>query len=250
MRQDGRALDQMRDWSFDRGFIGNATGSVLVSCGNTRVICTATVEDRVPRWMARQGRGWVTAEYGMLPGSTNTRMRREAARGKQSGRTMEIQRLIGRALRAVTDMKALGERSIYLDCDVIEADGGTRTASITGAFVAMVDAMIVLREGNLFSELPILDTVSAISCGVVGGEPMLDLPYPEDSTADVDMNFVVTGSGDLVEVQGTAEGAPFSRTTMDRLTDLALQGCADLTVMQRGLFPEVDFDAVCKGFAR
>ncbi len=249
MRQDGRALDEMRPWSFQRGFIGNATGSVLVTCGNTRVICTATVEDRVPRWMARQGRGWVTAEYGMLPGSTNTRMRREAARGKQSGRTMEIQRLIGRALRAVTDMKALGENSIYLDCDVIEADGGTRTASITGAFVAMVDAMLVLKEGNMFPELPIFDTVSAISCGVVGGEPMLDLPYPEDSTADVDMNFVITGSSDLVEVQGTAEGAPFSRATLDRLTDLALHGCADLSVMQRELFPEVDFDAVCKGFA-
>ncbi len=244
MRTDGRTLDQPRPMTFQRGFIGNATGSVLVATGNTRVICTATLEDRVPRWMRNQGRGWVTAEYGMLPASTNERMRREAAKGKQSGRTMEIQRLIGRALRAVVNMPALGERSIYLDCDVIEADGGTRTASISGAFVAMLEAMIIAKEGGLVPEIPIHDTVAAVSCGVVGEHPMLDLKYDEDSTAEVDMNFVVTGSADLIEVQGTAEGAPFSRATLDALTDLALSGCAEITTSQRALFPELDFPAI------
>lgn len=244
MRADGRNLDQLRDISFQRGFIGNATGSVLVATGNTRVICTATLEDKVPRWMANQGRGWVTAEYGMLPASTDSRMRREAARGKQSGRTMEIQRLIGRALRSVVNMEALGQRAIWIDCDVIEADGGTRTASICGAFVAMVEAMMVAKEGGLITEIPLYDTVCATSCGVVGEHAMLDLMYTEDSTAEVDMNFVVTGAGDLVEVQGTAEGAPFSRATLDQLTDLALAGCADITARQRALFPELDFDAI------
>ena len=244
MRTDGRTLDQPRPITFQQGFIGNATGSVLVATGNTRVICTASLEDRVPFWMRNQGRGWVTAEYGMLPASTNERMRREAAKGKQSGRTMEIQRLIGRALRAVVNMPALGERSIYLDCDVIEADGGTRTASICGAFVAMLEAMIVAKEGGLVPEIPIHDTVSAISCGVVGEHAMLDLKYDEDSTAEVDMNFVITGGGDLIEVQGTAEGAPFSRGTLDALTDLAVAGCADITASQRALFPELDFPAI------
>ena len=250
MRTDGRALDQLRETRFQRGFIGNPAGSVLIEMGNTRVICTASVEERVPRWMMGQGRGWVTAEYGMLPGATNTRSRREAARGRQGGRTMEIQRLIGRALRSIVHMPALGERTLYLDCDVIEADGGTRTASITGAFVAMVEAMIVLRDKGKLPELPLYDTVSAISCGVVRGEPMLDLPYPEDSTAEVDMNFVITGSGDLVEVQGTAEGAPFSRQTMDRLTDLAVKGCNELSEAQRALFPELDFDDIRSCWAR
>ena len=250
MRTDGRSLDQPRPITFQRGFIGNATGSVLVATGNTRVICTATLEDRVPRWMARQGRGWVTAEYGMLPASTDSRMRREASRGKQSGRTMEIQRLIGRALRSIVNMEALGERSLFIDCDVIEADGGTRTASICGAFVAMLEAMIVAKEGNLIPEIPIFDTVSAISCGVVGEHTMLDLKYDEDSTAEVDMNFVITGTGDLVEVQGTAEGAPFSRATLDDLTDLALKGCAEITTAQRELFPELDFDAILKANIR
>ena len=250
MRTDGRSLDQPRPITFQRGFIGNATGSVLVATGNTRVICTATLEDRVPRWMARQGRGWVTAEYGMLPASTDSRMRREASRGKQSGRTMEIQRLIGRALRSIVNMEALGERSLFIDCDVIEADGGTRTASICGAFVAMLEAMIVAKEGGLVPEIPIHDTVSAISCGVVGEHAMLDLKYDEDSTAEVDMNFVITGTGDLVEVQGTAEGAPFSRATLDDLTDLALKGCAEITTAQRELFPELDFDAILKANIR
>jgi len=250
MRSDGRTLDAIRETRFQRGFIGNATGSVLVEMGNTRVICTASVDERVPRWMAGQGKGWVTAEYGMLPGSTDTRTSREAKRGKQSGRTMEIQRLVGRALRAVVHMPALGERTIWLDCDVIEADGGTRTASITGAFVAMVEAMLVQRDKRKIAELPLYDTVSAISCGVVGGQTMLDLAYKEDSAADVDMNFVITGCGDLVEVQGTAEGAPFSRATMDRLTDLAAKGCGELDAMQRSLFPDVDFDDIRECWAR
>ena len=250
MRADGRSHDTIRATRFQRGFIGNATGSVLVEMGNTRVICTASVDERVPRWMAGRGKGWVTAEYGMLPGSTDTRMSREAKRGKQSGRTMEIQRLVGRALRSVVHMPALGERTIWLDCDVIEADGGTRTASITGAFVAMVEAMLVLRDKGKVAELPLYDTVSAISCGVVGGEPMLDLYYKEDSAADVDMNFVITGSGDLVEVQGTAEGAPFSRATLDTLTDLAMKGCSELDAQQRALFPDVDFEDVKECWAR
>ncbi len=235
----------MREVRFQRGFIGNAAGSVLVEMGNTRVICTASVEERVPRWMMRQGKGWVTAEYGMLPASTNTRSSREAKRGKQSGRTMEIQRLVGRALRSVVHMPALGERTIWLDCDVIEADGGTRTASITGAFVAMIEAMVGLKKVGKIDAIPLIDTVSAISCGVVGGEPVLDLCYREDSSADVDMNFVITGRGDLVEVQGTAEGDPFSRATMDRLTDLAVLGCGELAAMQRDLFPDLDFDEIC-----
>jgi len=250
MRSDGRAFDAIRETRFQRGFIGNATGSVLVEMGNTRVICTASVDERVPRWMAGQGKGWVTAEYGMLPGSTDTRTSREAKRGKQSGRTMEIQRLIGRALRSVVHMPALGERTIWLDCDVIEADGGTRTASITGAFVAMVEAMLVLRDKGKVAELPLYDTVSAISCGVVHGETLLDLYYKEDSAAEVDMNFVITGSKDLVEVQGTAEGAPFSRQTLDALTDLAMKGCGELTAMQRSLFPDIDFDDIRECWAR
>ena len=250
MRADGRTVDGMRDVRFTRGFIGNAAGSVLVEMGQTRVICTASVEESVPRWMARQGRGWVTAEYGMLPGSTNTRTSREAKRGKQSGRTMEIQRLVGRALRAVVHMPALGERTVWLDCDVIEADGGTRTASITGAFVALVEALTGLRDAGKVPELPLYDTVSAISCGVVGGESVLDLCYREDSSADVDMNFVITGTGDLIEVQGTAEGAPFSRATMDRLTDLAMHGCGELATVQRELFPDVDFDNLRSCWAR
>ena len=240
----------MREVRFQRGFIGNAAGSVLVEMGNTRVICTASVDERVPRWMMRQGKGWVTAEYGMLPAATNTRSSREAKRGQQSGRTMEIQRLVGRALRSVVHMPALGERTIWLDCDVIEADGGTRTASITGAFVAMVEAMIGLKKAGKVAELPLYDTVSAISCGVVGGEPVLDLCYREDSSAEVDMNFVITGAEDLVEVQGTAEGAPFSRATMDRLTDLAVLGCSELKGMQRELFPELDFEEICSAWAR
>ncbi len=250
MRRDGRAVDELRPVRFQRGFIGNAEGSVLVEMGNTRVICTATVEDRVPRWMHGQGKGWVTAEYGMLPRSTNTRTRREGRTGHPSGRTMEIQRLVGRALRSVVHMPGLGERTVWLDCDVIEADGGTRTASITGAFVALVEALQQLKEKGAVPELPLYDTVSAISCGVVDGTPVLDLPYPEDSAAEVDMNFVITGRGDLVEVQGTAEGAPFDRATLDRLLDLAVGGCATLADQQRALFPDVDWDSVTTAWAR
>ncbi len=250
-RTDGRTVDQLRPVRFTRGFTRNAAGSVLVETGRTRVICTASVDRGVPRWMAHQGRGWVTAEYGMLPGATSGgRARREAARGRQSGRTMEIQRLIGRALRSVVHLPGLGERTITLDCDVIEADGGTRTASITGAFAALTEALLGLRERGAVAELPLYDTVSAISCGVVGGEPVLDLCYTEDSSADVDMNVVMTGRGELVEVQGTAEGAPFSRETMERLMDLARAGCAELTRRQVELFPEVDFASLETAWAR
>jgi ribonuclease PH len=250
MRQDGRAVDELRPVRFQRGFIGNAEGSVLVEMGNTRVICTASVDNKVPRWMHGKGKGWVTAEYGMLPRATNTRSRREGRTGRPSGRTMEIQRLVGRALRSVVHMEGLGERTIWLDCDVIEADGGTRTASITGAFVALVEALEKLKAKGVFPELPLYDTVSAISCGVVEGVPVLDLPYPEDSTAEVDMNFVITGRGDLVEVQGTAEGAPFTRGTLDQLLDLATGGCATLDAQQRALFPDIDWDAVVTAWAR
>lgn len=250
MRQDGRAVDELRPVRFQRGFIGNAEGSVLVEMGKTRVICTASVDNKVPRWMHGQGKGWVTAEYGMLPRATNTRTRREGRTGRPSGRTMEIQRLVGRALRSVVHMEGLGERTIWLDCDVIEADGGTRTASITGAFVALVEALEKLKDKGAFPELPLYDTVSAISCGVVGGTPVLDLPYPEDSAAEVDMNFVITGRGDLVEVQGTAEGAPFTRGTLDELLDLATGGCATLADQQRALFPDIDWDAVITAWAR
>jgi ribonuclease PH len=232
-RTDGRAPDELRKVVVTPGFIAHPAGSVLIEMGGTRVLCAASVEEGVPRFMADQGRGWVTAEYGMLPASTHTRSDREAARGKVGGRTMEIQRLIGRSLRGVVDMQALGERTIRIDCDVIQADGGTRTASITGAWIALGLACRKLqREGAITSD-PLTQQVAAISVGVVDGTPMLDLCYSEDSTAEVDMNVVMTGSGQFVEVQGTAEGAPFSRETLAAMTDLAWAGIEELIALQK-----------------
>jgi ribonuclease PH len=219
--------------SLQRGFTRYAEGSVLVTFGQTQVICTASVEEKVPGFMKGKGRGWVTAEYGMLPRATHTRGDREAARGKQSGRTQEIQRLIGRSLRAVFDLEKLGERSIHVDCDVIQADGGTRCASITGAFVAVQDAVNGLLARGLITESPIRDAVAAVSVGIYEGQPVLDLDYPEDSNCDTDMNVVMTGAGHFVEVQGTAEGVPFTRTEMNSLLELAEQGIADLVRLQR-----------------
>ena len=221
MRTDGRNPDDLRPLTFDRDFTVMATGSVLVSTGLTRVLCTASVEEDVPRWMRGTGKGWVTAEYSLLPGSSPERVGREAAKGKQSGRTQEIQRLIGRSLRAVTDMKVLGEVQITLDCDVLQADGGTRTASICGAYVALHDACTRLQQRGKLKAHPVIEGLAATSVGVVAGTPMLDLDYREDSTAEVDMNVVMTASGRFVEVQGTAEGQPFSRVDLDALLDLA-----------------------------
>jgi len=232
-RVDGRAARDLRPVRMTPGFIEHAEGSVLIEMGRTRVICTASVEEGVPRWLKDQGRGWVTAEYGMLPRATDTRSDREAARGKVGGRTMEIQRLIGRSVRSVVDMAALGERTVLLDCDVIQADGGTRTASITGAWVAFAIACRGLLERGLVARDPVKDAVAAVSVGVVGGLELLDLCYQEDSRADVDMNVVMTGRGDFVEVQGTAEGEPFARETLARLTDLAAEGIERLVRMQR-----------------
>jgi ribonuclease PH len=216
-----------------RGFTKHAEGSVLVEFGDTRVLCTASVEERVPPFLRDTGRGWVTAEYGMLPRATNTRTDREAARGKQSGRTQEIQRLIGRSLRAVVDLSSLGARTIHIDCDVLQADGGTRTASITGAFVALQDAIAFLRQKSLLQKDPIRDFVAAISVGVYQGTPVLDLDYAEDSSCDTDMNVVMTGAGRFVEVQGTAEGEPFSRAEADALLALAERGIAELIGHQK-----------------
>jgi ribonuclease PH len=232
-RTDGRAADQLRPVRITRGFTKHAEGSVLIEFGDTRVLCTASVEDKVPPHQKGSGEGWVTAEYGMLPRATHTRGAREAAKGKQSGRTQEIQRLIGRSLRAVFDLKKLGERTIALDCDVLQADGGTRTASITGAFVAAQDAVNrLLAEGKL-TESPLLGHVAAISVGIVGGVPVLDLDYPEDSACDTDMNVVMTGAGHYVEVQGTAEGAAFTREEMNQLLALAEKGIAELVEAQK-----------------
>jgi len=233
MRHDGRRNDQLRVLSFERGWAKHAEGSVLVSVGDTRVLCTASVEESVPAWMKGKGRGWITAEYGMLPRSTHTRSRREAAEGAQSGRTHEIQRLVGRSLRAVADMAALGERTVRLDCDVLQADGGTRCASITGAWIALADAVDALRAQGLVSSAPLRDHVAAVSVGIVGGVPVLDLDYVEDSACDTDMNVVMTGAGGFVELQGTAEGAPFSRGEVDALLALARDGIASLVAAQR-----------------
>lgn len=227
--RDLRAIELIPDVS------KHAEGSCLVKFGDTHVLCTASVEEKIPHWMKGSGKGWVTAEYGMLPRSTGTRMDREAAKGRQSGRTQEIQRLIGRALRAVVDMEKLGERQIRLDCDVIQADGGTRTAAITGGFVAMVLAMQHLVRIGVLNELPITDTVSAISCGVYGGVSVLDLDYDEDSTADTDANFVLTGKGGIVEIQGTAEKEPFTEEVFAELLSLAKGGCATLAQKQKEL---------------
>jgi ribonuclease PH len=217
----------------ERHFTKHAEGSVLVEFGDTRVLCTASVEERVPPFLKESGRGWVTAEYGMLPRATNTRSDREAARGKQSGRTQEIQRLIGRSLRAVIDLSALGPRSIHVDCDVLQADGGTRTAAITGAFVAVHDALTWLAQRNLIAKLPLRDFVAAVSVGIYNGQPVLDLDYAEDSSCGTDMNVVMTGGGRFVEMQGTAEGDPFSRAEADALLGLAGAGIAELIAHQR-----------------
>jgi len=232
MRPSGRRLDELRRVCITRHYTKHAEGSVLVAFGDTRVVCTASVEERVPAFLKGQGRGWLTAEYGMLPRSTGSRMDREAARGRQSGRTQEIQRLIGRALRAVVVLDRLGERTIQIDCDVIQADGGTRTASITGAFVALHDAVAHLMANQALTESPIRDHVAAVSVGVYDGVPVLDLDYAEDSACDTDMNVVMTGSGGLVEVQGTAEGEPFSRAQMDAMMELAQQGIGELIAIQ------------------
>ncbi len=232
-RPNGRAADALRPVRITRGYTKHAEGSVLIEFGDTRVLCTASVEDRVPPHQKGSGEGWVTAEYGMLPRATHTRSQREAAKGKQTGRTQEIQRLIGRSLRAVFDLAALGERTITLDCDVLQADGGTRTAAITGAFVAAHDAVQTLLDAGKLTASPIRDHVAAISVGLVQGTPLLDLEYVEDSACDTDMNVVMTGSGGFVELQGTAEGAPFTREQMDTLVELARQGIVDLVQAQK-----------------
>ncbi|MCD8505199.1 MAG: ribonuclease PH [Burkholderiaceae bacterium] len=228
VRAHQRPGNALRPVAFTRGFTRYAEGSVLISMGETRVLCTASVLDKVPPFLKGKGQGWVTAEYGMLPRSTHTRSDREAARGKQSGRTQEIQRLIGRSLRAVVDLSKLGERTIHIDCDVLQADGGTRCASITGAWVALADAIDGLMTSGALTQNPLLDSVAAISVGVIDGQPLLDLDYEEDSGCDADMNVVMTGSGRFVEVQGTAEGHTFERTMLDQLLDLAQSGIAQL----------------------
>ncbi|KPN21170.1 ribonuclease PH [Luteimonas terrae] len=232
-RPSGRAPDQLRAVRFERGFTRHAEGSVLVSFGDTRVLCTASVENRVPGFLRGKGEGWVTAEYGMLPRATNTRNDREATRGKQGGRTLEIQRLIGRSLRACVDRKALGERTITLDCDVLQADGGTRTAAITGAYVALVDAISALRGRGEIGRDPVHGAIAAISVGVYRGVPVLDLDYAEDSDCDTDMNVVMNDGGGFIEVQGTAEGHAFRRAEMDAMLQLAEAGVAELVAMQR-----------------
>ena len=234
VRADGRAIDELRPVTIERGWSDQAEGSALISCGRTKVLCTASFTNGVPRWMSGKGKGWVTAEYAMIPRSTNERMAREAVKGKIGGRTHEISRLVGRSLRAVVDMKALGENTIVIDCDVLQADGGTRTAAITGAYVALFDALEWGREQKFIGQKaqPLTDSVAAISVGIIKGVPMLDLAYTEDSSAQTDMNVVVTGRGSFVEVQGTAEGAPFDRAELNSLLDLALAGTVTLTELQ------------------
>lgn len=232
-RPSGRTPDALRPVLINRHFTKHAEGSVLIEFGDTRVICTASIEDKVPGFLKGKGKGWMTAEYGMLPRSTHTRMDREAAKGKQSGRTQEIQRLIGRSLRAAFDLDAFGERTLHIDCDVIQADGGTRTAAITGAMVAAYDAFSKLFERGLISRIPLKHFVAAISVGVYQGVPVLDLDYLEDSGCDTDMNVVMTEAGDFIEVQGTAEGAAFDRATLNALLDLASEGIVDLIALQK-----------------
>jgi ribonuclease PH len=232
-RPSSRALDQLRNVILESGFAKHAEGSCFAKFGDTHVLCTASVEKRVPPWMRDSGKGWITAEYGMLPRATNTRTDREAARGKQSGRTQEIQRLIGRSLRAVTDLKAMGEIQIRIDCDVIQADGGTRTAAITGAYVALHRAFETCQKLGLVETIPFTDSVAAISCGIYNGQPVLDLDYAEDSNAGADANFVLTGSNGIVEIQGTAEDKPFSHDTFLELMTLAQKGVNELTAIQK-----------------
>jgi ribonuclease PH len=236
-RADGRAADALRPTVIDPGFVRTATGSALISAGNTRVICTASVQESVPRWLAGKGRGWLTAEYGMLPASTGERKQRDVAKGRPDGRTVEIQRLIGRSLRGVVDFEALGERTIYVDCDVLQADGGTRCASITGGYVALDLACRALREDGRLTSTPLTGSVAAISCGIVDGTPLLDLDYPEDSSAEVDANVVMTGDGGLVEVQATAERTPLSRAHLDDLLALAQTGIDELREIQASATP-------------
>jgi len=235
MRSDNRAPDQLRDTKLTANYLPHAEGSVFIEAGRTKVICTASVEERVPPFLRNTGKGWVTAEYGMLPRATSTRTQREASAGKVGGRTQEIQRLIGRALRSVTNLPALGQRTIWLDCDVIQADGGTRTASITGAFVALALACERMRERDMLRAIPLSDYVAATSVGIVDGESLLDLAYDDDSRAEVDMNIVKTGAGRFIEVQGTAEGPPFSREALDTLLDLADIGIRQLIDKQRAI---------------
>jgi len=233
MRIDGRAADELRPLNIQTGFVKSASGSALIEAGGTRVICTASVDEEVPRWMKGQGRGWVTAEYGMLPASTGERKKRDVSRGRPDGRTVEIQRLIGRSLRGVIDFEALGERTVWIDCDVLEADGGTRCAAITGGYVALELALARLVSEGKLDALPLNGTVAAVSCGVVDGVPLLDLNYPEDSNAEVDMNVVMTGEGGLVEVQATGERTPLSRASLDALLALAATGIEQLRAAQR-----------------
>jgi ribonuclease PH len=235
MRSDNRPSDQLRSIAITPHYLEHAEGSVLIEAGRTRVICTASVEDRVPPFLRNTGKGWVTAEYGMLPRATSTRTQREASAGKVGGRTQEIQRLIGRSLRAVTNLPALGERTVWIDCDVIQADGGTRTASITGAFVALALAFETLRKRDTLKTIPVSDYVAAISVGIVDGEALLDLAYEDDSRAEVDMNIVKTGDGRFIEVQGTAEAIPFGRESLNRLLDLADSGIRQLIDKQRAI---------------
>lgn len=233
MRPDGRKNNELREVKITRNFLKTAEGSVLIEMGDTKVICSASIEDKVPQFLKDQKKGWITAEYGMLPRSTHTRMMRESVIGKVGGRTHEIQRLIGRALRSVADLEALGERTVWIDCDVIQADGGTRTASITGAFLSLLEALGVALKKGIIDRIPVKDYLAAISVGIVEGEARLDLCYAEDSAAEVDMNVVMTGSGNFVEVQGTAEGQPFAKDTLERLLNLADDGIKRLVLMQK-----------------
>ena len=233
MRPDGRKANELREVTIKKGYLKNAYGSCLIEMGGTKVICTASVEEKVPQFLKNEGKGWLTAEYGMLPASCSERIARESSKGRPSGRTQEIQRLIGRSLRSIVDMKKMGERTIWIDADVIQGDGGTRTASITGGFIALAEAIEKLQRGGILAESPILDYIAAVSVGMIKGKPSLDLCYTEDSNAEVDMNFVMTGSGKFVEIQGTAEGSPFSQKDMDGLVTLAKKGIADLVQIQK-----------------
>jgi ribonuclease PH len=235
MRPSGRGLSEMRNVSFEPGYSRQAEGSCFVRFGDTHVLCTATLEQGVPPFLRGGGRGWVTAEYGMLPRSTNERMRREASAGKQGGRTLEIQRLIGRSLRGVVQFEEMGERQIMVDCDVIQADGGTRTASITGGYIALYQCFLWMQKIGMLAKPPVLDSVAAVSCGIYRGAPVLDLDYPEDSEAEVDANFVITGRGGIIEIQGTAEQKPFSEESFAELMQLAKKGVAELTALQQSV---------------